>query len=444
MQKLQRNYKIQFEIGHRPDNLIDFIPEEILEIKYPTTLHLNTENSPFSLTSSGSFQLYNLSPKTQNLLHKDIYDFKKYILMKLYAGYQDVMPCIFWGNISQCYSTRPSGSVDYITSFEANNMMYYYLNGFINNTYAEGTSYSNLINDILTQTVPQAQIGYITEELKPLQSNQTFLGNAFDLLRDEYPDFQIYVDNNQFNIIADNEVVPGDVQVITSRSGLLGTPIRRQTYWDVDCIFEPGLKICQAVTLISQTAQRANNTYKVAAIKHAGIISPVESGTLITRVSLYMGGAPLKELTPKTTTYGEPQTPATGNWVKPLTNYRRTSPYGYRTHPKTKEWQLHTGVDLAAPLGTPIMAARNGIVSTVGWKGGYGKTVTINHGKQDNITFTSLYGHMSNFAVSVNDKVSAGQLIGYVGSTGESTGNHLHFGIYENNKAVDPTKYIGL
>ena len=451
MQKFQRNYKIQFEIGHLADSRADFIPEEILEIGYPVTLHFSVENSPLAMVNSGRFQLYNLSPATQKLLHKDRNDNLKYVTMKFYAGYGDTMPCSFWGNFLQCYSTRDSGSVDFITSIEATNLMYMFINGYVNNTYTEGTMPEFLLKDLLADTVPDIKLGYISKKLKPLQSDQTFLGNMYDLIRDEYSDMQVYIDNNQFNIIAEDEVIPGDIQVITSKSGLLATPVRHDQVFEVETIFEPGLKVGQAVTLISQTAEHANGTYKINALSHSGVISPVESGTAITKACLYLGGYNFKQLEQPTQTYGEtkttttPQTPVSpSGWQKPLKSYKVTSKYGYRIHPKTKEKQFHTGIDLAAPLGTPIYASNNGYVATAGNKGGYGLAVTLNHGKINNKEMSSLYAHMSKIAVSVNQRISTGQLIGYVGSTGVSTGDHLHFGIYVDNKSTNPTQYVNL
>lgn len=452
MQKLHRNYKIQFEIGHFTDDKTDYIPEDIIEISYPTTLHLTIDHNPFALTDMGRFQLYNLSQRTQDLLHKDIFDQNKYVTMKLFAGYQDVMPCIFWGDFTQCYSTRASGSVDFITTIEATNTMYMFMNGFVNNTYSENTTFFDLINDLLASSTTQIEIGYITKKIQPLQSDQTFLGNMYDLIRGEYPDYQIFIDNNKLNILADDEVIPGDIQVITSRSGLLGSPIRRETYLDIDCIFEPGLKVGQAITVISQTTPYVNKTYKIAQLRHTGVISPVEAGDLITRVSVFYDSYNFEEKSPKPPTYGELPAETTNpnsSWVKPLAQYRVSSPYGYRMHPIKKKKIFHTGIDLAAPAGTPIMAARNGVIATVGWGGGYGKMITINHGQVDGVNMSTAYCHMSEFAVSVGQNVSAGQIIGKVGNTGQyadgtpsSTNPHCHFEIRKNGQHVNPTQYI--
>jgi murein DD-endopeptidase MepM/ murein hydrolase activator NlpD len=100
---------------------------------------------------------------------------------------------------------------------------------------------------------------------------------------------------------------------------------------------------------------------------------------------------------------------------------------------------MHKGVDLAAPKGTPIYATRSGYVNVATYHSTAGNYVTINH--RDG--FTSVYMHMTHYVVSPGQEVKAGQLIGYVGSTGRSTGPHLHFGIHYKGEYVNPMDYIG-
>ena len=117
-----------------------------------------------------------------------------------------------------------------------------------------------------------------------------------------------------------------------------------------------------------------------------------------------------------------------------------TSPYGYRTHPITGNYTMHNGVDLACSSGTPIYASKSGYVTTATYHYAYGNYVTINH--MDG--FSTLYGHMTYFVVSEGEFVEQGQVIGYVGSTGYSTGPHLHFTIYYDGSTVNPMNYISL
>lgn len=131
--------------------------------------------------------------------------------------------------------------------------------------------------------------------------------------------------------------------------------------------------------------------------------------------------------------------PSSSGWVKPLKSYTITSPFGMRVHPISGKWKMHEGVDMSAPQGTPIYAAKNGKVTRTAYQeGGAGYYVSINHGDG----FASIYMHMTHYIVKPGQYVSAGQVIGYVGSTGGSTGPHLHFGISYNGTYVNPMNYI--
>ena len=134
------------------------------------------------------------------------------------------------------------------------------------------------------------------------------------------------------------------------------------------------------------------------------------------------------------------QAPSSSGWVKPLSGRLNvTSPFGMRVHPVTGVYKMHEGVDLSAPQGTPIYAAKSGKVTRTAYQeGGAGYYVSINHGDG----FSSIYMHMTHYIVRSGDYVNAGQVIGYVGSTGISTGPHLHFGISYNGKYVNPMNYI--
>lgn len=115
---------------------------------------------------------------------------------------------------------------------------------------------------------------------------------------------------------------------------------------------------------------------------------------------------------------------------------RVSSTFGMRRHPIHKKWKAHNGIDFAAPTGTPIRATGDGVVDFIGTKGGFGKTIILRH--PNNIT--TLFAHQSRFAKGLNrgDRVSQGEIIGFVGSTGWSTGPHLHYEFRVNNKPVDP------
>ncbi len=122
--------------------------------------------------------------------------------------------------------------------------------------------------------------------------------------------------------------------------------------------------------------------------------------------------------------------PTRGGWI--------SSPYGPRLDPFTGRPEFHPGVDIAAPMGTPIYAMAAGVVSYAGADGGFGKMVRINDGDG----LSTLYGHTSKILVQVGEQVNKGQEIALVGSTGYSTGPHVHFEVLIHNQAVNPLPYL--
>jgi murein DD-endopeptidase MepM/ murein hydrolase activator NlpD len=115
-----------------------------------------------------------------------------------------------------------------------------------------------------------------------------------------------------------------------------------------------------------------------------------------------------------------------------------SSPYGYRIHPILGYRKLHTGIDLSVGYGVPIHACDSGTVIYATWMGGYGNVIIIDHGSG----ISTLYAHQSSLAVSTGTRVTRGQTVGYVGSTGFSTGPHLHFEVRVNGNPVDPMGYL--
>ncbi len=115
-----------------------------------------------------------------------------------------------------------------------------------------------------------------------------------------------------------------------------------------------------------------------------------------------------------------------------------SSPFGQRFHPVLGQWRLHSGIDLAASTGTPIKAAADGVVLDAGWMGGYGLSVIVAHTS----TVSTLYAHASTLRVEAGQQVRAGDTIALVGSTGMSTGPHLHFEVRMNGEVQDPVKFL--
>lgn len=441
MLKWGRRYRLVFEIGTRR-NFTEYIPEETIEVKYPTTLRLNITNGiNYSNVSQASLQLYNLSRDVQARLWKDNFDQQKYVTVWVYAGYQTAqMPLIFLGDVLECYSYREEGGVDFITDIKCSDGSYLFQYGVSNYTFTKGTKFGNLLEALLEDN-PTYKVGYISPTIPDLQRDETYLGQTMDLLGRKFSGYEIFIDKREVNILNENEVLPSDIQVITAESGLLGSPRRSDLYLECTTIFEPGLKIGQAVQLISNSLPWVNNIYKITGLTHSGIISPVQSGKLTTKLQLYLGTAPFDSLRKEATGYSGVTSQET--WSKPV-NGRITSPFGNRVNPVTKKYSSHEGIDIGANQGTQIVAPANGKVSWVGYYDGYGNYCKIDNGIINGKRVTSAYGHMQRWAVASGQQVYKGQtIIGYVGSTGRSTGPHLHFEIREDGKAVNPLQYLG-
>ncbi|QKG70789.1 M23 family metallopeptidase [Erythrobacter mangrovi] len=122
----------------------------------------------------------------------------------------------------------------------------------------------------------------------------------------------------------------------------------------------------------------------------------------------------------------------------PLDNTTLTSDFGMRTHPVLGGRRNHKGVDLSAPMGTPIYATADGYVSKAEWFSSYGNFVSLEHGAE----LQTRYAHMSRIAVAPGTRVQKGDIIGYVGSTGRSTGPHLHYEVRIGGEAVNPIPYM--
>lgn len=134
--------------------------------------------------------------------------------------------------------------------------------------------------------------------------------------------------------------------------------------------------------------------------------------------------------------------------TRPLPKSRISDPFGRRTHPVTKKPDFHRGVDFVARRGTPIYAPASGVVTRAGYGGGYGRVVEINHGegfykeKQKKVNAKTRYGHLHRIKVKKGQKVKRGDVLGTVGSTGISTGPHLHYEVIVNNKHINPMSFI--
>jgi len=124
--------------------------------------------------------------------------------------------------------------------------------------------------------------------------------------------------------------------------------------------------------------------------------------------------------------------------INPVEVMRKTSHFGYRTDPFQGRRKNHKGLDIAGPIGTPIYATADGIVGRAQWVSGYGKYIEVEHGN----AIQTRYGHLSAMNVQSGQRVRKGDVIGFMGSTGRSTGSHLHYEVRIAGEPVNPTSFL--
>ncbi|MBO5928259.1 MAG: M23 family metallopeptidase [Clostridia bacterium] len=441
MLKLQRNYYCEFIIA-KDEQLKEIT--EIITVKYPTTLNLSTSIGSYNTPNSANLQFINLSKEIQGKIWKDVFidNASKHIGFNLWAGYGNSLANVFSGYIDECTSYKQAGSTDWVTEIKAYPQgANIYFNGLSNATYIQGTQRSDIIQDLISSK--DIKLGCLSLSLnKPITKNQTLIGQPMDLLGKNFADYRIFIEKKELHILADSEVIENETLIISDETGLLGSPRRANQFLEIDMIFEPQASLGRMITLKSNTMPQFNGDYIAMSIKHYGTISPTKSGTLITSMVLAKPNDKIQEVprVEEKTYTGET---TTSGWQKPVKGVV-TSPFGKRTDPITGKTQTsHEGIDIGANLNTPVVAAAAGIVTMTKYYGGYGMCVQMDNGTSNGKKITTLYGHLSSWNVQNGAMVLKGQTIGYVGSTGKSTGPHLHFEVRENGVPVDPKKYIG-
>jgi len=233
-----------------------------------------------------------------------------------------------------------------------------------------------------------------------------------------------------------NEVMSYDKQVMEDLKALQSqlaqekADLESQETTLSDAQTELQTKIADAAALVAQyeeTEAGAQALYDAETAQAAEIQSQIEAAEEAARQQAAQSGTTLPQAT-------------SGGYIWPTDTRLVTSPFGARSSPGGIGSTYHLGVDIGASYGSPIYATKSGTVILIGgpWGGGYGNYVVLDHGSGNN----TLYAHMSSVAVSEGQTVSQGQVIGYVGSTGNSTGPHLHYEIWENGGRIDPLTYL--
>ncbi|MGB2578148.1 hypothetical protein AAIR98_000912 [Elusimicrobium simillimum] len=305
MRKLNRNYHLTIQVLSKAQEeeiaaataagetellskLLTAPGREQIEISLPFTMSFSIERNAAATANTARITLLNLSEDTRRKIYKDKHTTLQYKGIELRAGYgEDVktLPLIFKGNIKQAYNERVG--TEYETRIEAYDGGFAFLNGYTAQSFNAGTP-TNQVLDSLIKTLPGVNKGIVGDF-----NNKTLRGNAFsgpttDLLQ-TMTEGNFFIDNEKAYCLKEEECFVGNVQVISSESGLLGSPQREETLLTFRIIFEPRVLIGQIVELVSETEKHFNGLYKVIAFTHSGTISPVVSGNCTTNVSLYYG-----------------------------------------------------------------------------------------------------------------------------------------------------------
>lgn len=262
----------------------------IVEITDPLTLKFTVNRGIFSSLNSGKFMIYNLAAKTRNKLFQDKYKMKGdsllYKSIILQAGYNE-LPTIFKGNLLESYSFRRGG--DIIQQIESLDGIFGQLNSFTNLTLKKGTTFNEAL-DKISNDFTNLKKGVFSNFDKIFKKPFSIFGNSFDEIKKFIQDeADVFIDNEKVSILKKNEGVVGQIQLINSESGLLGTPMRRNTFLQVEMIFEPRLTIGQFVEIKSEINPAYNGQYKIVGITHDGTISGAISDDLKTTLQLFLG-----------------------------------------------------------------------------------------------------------------------------------------------------------
>ena len=275
--KFDRNYQL----------LIQTSTGTTIEVTRPFTIEFDIQRDTLSSVNVASFRIFNLSEKNRNLIRKDAWNFQDIREVTFKAGYGNNLPTLAVGNISQAWSVREGNN--FVTTIETFDGGWAFSESQSNAQFPANTPKQAIVQSLARNMnsfgVKTGAIGIIPGTLS---RGNSYSGNTADLLS-EVSGGSFFVDNGKANVLADNEVIASVPLLISTESGLIGTPIRENTYLKFDVLFEPQVQVGYLILLVSQTAVNFNGTHKVYSISHKGIVSEVVSGKAITSIGVIDG-----------------------------------------------------------------------------------------------------------------------------------------------------------
>lgn len=280
--KFQRNYRLTVQADDG----------ELITIESPLTLNFSIERSTMSSINSAQMTVLNLSKKVRSRIFQDRFGNVQYKRVVLQAGYGKQLSTVFIGNIFQANSFRNGN--DIVTFIDARDGGFD-TTGSITSRTVEGGTVKETVSSLIAEfdNVTEGKIGTIEGEFKkPVVLD----GNTFELIK-KYTKGRAFIDLEELNVLGDNEVIEGDVPLLTSANGLLSTPRREDAYLTVETIFEPRIVMGQLLGIKSDIASEFDGQYKVIGVKHQGVISGAVGGECKSTFELLVGSQLFGEFT---------------------------------------------------------------------------------------------------------------------------------------------------
>jgi hypothetical protein len=258
-------------------------------IEPPFTCEFEVSRNSLASANTGFFRIFNLAERTRNLIYKDRFAVQDIRAIQFRAGYEsESVPMIFNGQVRCASSYRVGGAADTMTELEAFDGGFQMTNGFTSMTVESGAVARNVLQS-LAATLPGITGSPIVGNFPGINKRgEVLFGNTWKLILEKSRGLAT-IDNGQPKILQDNETITGEIPLITSDTGLLGSPRRSSGTLDVEMLFEPRLTVGQVVDLKSSVNTIFNGRFKVMGFTHRGTISPAVGGECRTTLSLWLG-----------------------------------------------------------------------------------------------------------------------------------------------------------
>jgi hypothetical protein len=268
---------------------VEPISGDSIEISMPFSIDFSVSRSMTGGANTANFTVYNLNADTRNKIYKDQFILEARAI-QMFAGYDDgkktMLPMIFNGQLKQAYSSREG--TEFKTEIEAFDGAFAMTQGNMNTTQAAGQTMKDTMLGMMNAlpNISGATVGSGYDQQN--KRGQVIMGNPAEYLK-MLSSNRFFIDKNHAYVLADDEVLKGDIETIDASTGLIGTPKKSGQILEVELIFEPRLTLAQSLEMISTTNKSLSGVYKVIEIVHSGTISPVVGGSVTTKLKLYNG-----------------------------------------------------------------------------------------------------------------------------------------------------------